>query len=327
MLKKLKITPIAAESFGVRSMCTLVETPDIAVLLDAGISLAPYRFSLLPHPLEFQAIAGLRRRIAEAANKAKVVTISHYHFDHHTPSYEDFLVNWTQDGETARQIYQDKAVIMKNPRKNINPSQRHRAWMFQQTGGKTASKLLLADDGEFHFGETTLRFSEAVPHGPEEAFLGWVVMAIVECDGEKFMHTSDVQGPMVARTAQIILGVKPDVLMVGGPPLYLGGFKVDDRQLDMGLRNLRRFVEDIPITIVEHHILRDEQWRQKVKLIVEAATIAKHKVVTAAEYAGKENSFLESRRRELYLEHPPSEEFKKWARLDSKEISHAKPPI
>ena len=53
-LSKIKVTPLAAESFGVRSMCTLVETPDVAVLLDAGVSLCPYRFSLPPHPIEVQ---------------------------------------------------------------------------------------------------------------------------------------------------------------------------------------------------------------------------------------------------------------------------------
>jgi predicted metallo-beta-lactamase superfamily hydrolase len=78
----IQVTPLAAESFGVRSMCTLVETPDVTVLLDGGISLAPYRFSLPPHPIEFQTIARLRKTIAEAADKAQVTTISHYHFDH-----------------------------------------------------------------------------------------------------------------------------------------------------------------------------------------------------------------------------------------------------
>ena len=68
------------------------ETPDVKVLLDAGISLCPYRFSLPPHPIEFQTIAKLRGRIAEAADTAEVVTISHYHFDHHTPSFEDWVV-------------------------------------------------------------------------------------------------------------------------------------------------------------------------------------------------------------------------------------------
>ncbi|MFA7079540.1 MAG: hypothetical protein WC203_01415, partial [Candidatus Bathyarchaeia archaeon] len=90
-LKQIRVTPLASESFGVRSMCTLVETPNVSLLLDAGISLCPYRFNLPPHPIEFQTINRLRRDIADAAEKADVVTISHYHFDHHTPSYADWI--------------------------------------------------------------------------------------------------------------------------------------------------------------------------------------------------------------------------------------------
>src|SRR3990170_1166289 len=93
-LKKIRVVPLAAESFGVRSMCTYVETPDVRLLLDAGVSLAPNRFGFFPHPKEYEAIAECRQRIAEAAEKVEVVTLSHYHFDHHTPSYEDWCYNW-----------------------------------------------------------------------------------------------------------------------------------------------------------------------------------------------------------------------------------------
>ena len=130
----------------------------------------------LPHPIEFQTITKLRKTIAEAADKAQVTTISHYHFDHHTPSFEDWVVNWTQDGETARQIYQNKTVLPKDPRENINASQRQRAWMFQKTGGKHAKTVESADGKTFTYGQTTLRFSEAVAHGSEDSMLGWVIM-------------------------------------------------------------------------------------------------------------------------------------------------------
>lgn len=171
-LKKIKVTPLAAESFGVRSMCTLVETPDLVILLDAGVSLCPYRFGLPPHPIEFQRIAHLRQVIAEAANKATITTISHYHFDHHTPSYTDWIVNWTDGSETARQIYQGKKVFIKNPKENINASQRQRALMFMKTGGKHANSLVEADDKTFQFGNTAIRFSGAMAHGVEGGILG-----------------------------------------------------------------------------------------------------------------------------------------------------------
>jgi predicted metallo-beta-lactamase superfamily hydrolase len=328
MLHKIKVTPLAAESFGVRSMCTLIETPDVAVLLDAGVSLCPYRFRLPPHPIEFKTIKRLRKRIAEAADKAEVVTISHYHFDHHTPSYEDWLCNWTEANETARQIYQDKTVLMKNPREKINASQRKRAWLFQKTGGKHAKALETADSKTFAFGkETVLRFSEAVFHGPDDSRLGWVVMALVEYRSERFMFAPDVQGPMSTRTLELIKAAKPQVIMIGGPPFYLGGFKVAEAQLQLGLKNLVAVVETAPLTILEHHALRGESWQQRTKKVYDTAAEMGHKVMTAAEFAGHENNFLESKRKTLYAENPPSKEFIRWMREGLTEKSSIKPPM
>ena len=328
MLNKIKVTPLAAESVGVRSMCTLVETPDVTVLLDAGVSLCPYRFRLPPHPIEFQTIKALRKSIAEAADKAEVVTISHYHFDHHTPSYEDWVVNWTEANETARQIYQDKRVLMKNPRDKINASQRQRAWLFQKTGGKHAKTLETADGKTFDFGkETVLRFSEAVPHGPEDSMLGWVVMTLVEYAGERFMFAPDIQGPMSTRTLELIEAAKPHAIMVGGPPFYLGGFKVSEAQLQLGLKNLTAIVETVPLTILEHHALRDESWRQRTEQVYAKSAEVGHKVMTAAEFAGHENNFLESKRKTLYVENPPPKEFEKWMREGLTEKNSTKPPL
>jgi predicted metallo-beta-lactamase superfamily hydrolase len=326
LLKSIRVTPLASESFGVRSMCTLVETPDVTVLLDAGISLCPYRFNLPPHPIEFQTIAPLRKTIAEAADKATVTTISHYHFDHHTPSFEDWVVNWTEDGETARQIYKDKIVLAKNPKEKINASQRQRAWMFQKTSGKHAKVLEAADGKTFNYGNTTMRFSEAVAHGSENSMLGWVIMTVIEHDEERFMFAPDIQGPMSTYTLELILAAKPTVIMLGGPPLYLGGFRVEMQQLEQGLRNLERTVEAVPLIILEHHALRDEAWRPKMHTVFQKATQTGHYIMTAAEYSGKENLFLESKRKQLYCDQPPSDEFKLWMKtLNDKKI--AKPPL
>ena len=307
-------------------MCTLVETPDVSVLLDAGVSLCPYRFNLPPHPIEFQTIARLRQVIAEAADKASITTISHYHFDHHTPSYEDWVVNWTEDGETARQIYQGKIVLAKNSKENINASQRQRAWMFQKTGGKHAKNVTSADGKSFTYGNTKLSFSEAVAHGSDNSGLGWVIMTTIEHGGERFMHAPDVQGPMSSQTTEFILAAKPTVIMVGGPPLYLAGFRVEEAQLAQGLRNLERIVEATPLVIVEHHALRDEFWRSKMEAVFQKAQATGHSVMTAAEYVGKENVFLESKRKQLFQDHPVSDEFKQWTKtLTGKKI--AKPPL
>jgi predicted metallo-beta-lactamase superfamily hydrolase len=325
-LNKIKVRPLASESLGVRSMCTSVETPNLVVMLDAGVSLCPWRFNLPPHPIEFQTINRLRQVIADVADKAAIITISHYHFDHHTPSYEDWVVNWTDSGETARQIYQDKIIYAKNPKENINASQRKRAWMFQKTGGKYAKSVEAADGKTFRFGSTKLSFSEAVPHGAEDGILGSVIMTIIEFEDERFMHAPDVQGPMSNRTTEMILATKPDVIMLGGPPLYLSKFRVTEQQLKQGVNNLMKIAEAVPIVILEHHILRDEFWRPKIEEVFQTAKEAGHSIVTAAEYSGKENLFLEAKRPLLYSSNPPSSKFMAWTKtLNEKKIG--KPPL
>ncbi|MDH5482307.1 MAG: hypothetical protein OEY22_05455 [Candidatus Bathyarchaeota archaeon] len=327
MPKHIKIVPLAAESLGVRSMCTYVESPDTKLLLDAGVSLCPNRFGLPPHPMEFKAIDECRRKIAEAAEKTEVTTISHYHFDHHTPSYEDWLCNWTARDETARQIYQEKTVLIKNPKENINYSQRRRGWVFQKTGGKHAKKLEIADGKTFIFGETEVKFSEPVFHGSENSFLGWVLMATIKFEDEKFMFAPDVQGPMSQHTLGIIKREKPKLIMIGGPPLYLAGFRVDEQQIQAALKGLEEVVKVAPCTLLEHHILREESWKEKAKSVLDKANETGHKVLTAAEYLEKENNFLESMRKKCFAENPPLKEFQKWMRANDDAKKHVKPPI
>jgi len=319
---------MAAESLGVRSMCTYVETPDVRIILDAGVSLCPLRFGLPPHPLEFKAIDEFRRKIADAASRVEIVTVSHYHFDHHTPSYEDWLCNWTVKDETAREIYEGKIVFIKNPKKCINYSQRRRAWMFQKTGGKYAKKLEIADGKSFIFGEnTTIRFSEPVFHGPENSALGWVLIATVQHEDEKFMFAPDVQGPMAKQTLKIILEEKPQLLMIGGPPLYLSGFRVGENQIQIGLTYFEEIVRTVQNIILDHHILRDRNWRQKIDGVFNIAKKIGCRILTAAEFLGKSNSFLEAERKRLFMENLPSKEFEKWMHKSDVEKKRHKPPV
>jgi len=326
MPTKIKVVPLAAESLGVRSMCTYVETPDVKILLDAGASLAPNRFGFPPHPREYEAMAECREKISKAAEKAEVVTLSHYHFDHHTPSYEDWCYNWSS-AEVARQIYEGKLVLIKSFRAVINFSQRRRGWMFTKTGGKYAKRLEVADGKTFEFGDTKLRFSDPVFHGSEYTPLGWVLMTTIESGDERVLFTSDVQGPMYDTALKAILAEKPQLIIVGGPPLYLAGFHVRDKDAERGMKNLEEVVKNVPTTILEHHILREERWRELSKPVFEAAAKAGHLVVTAAEYAGKENNLLEFRRRQLYEVEPPSLEFQRWMKLPSLKRKVTKPPV
>jgi predicted metallo-beta-lactamase superfamily hydrolase len=325
MLHNIKVVPLAAESLGVRSMCTYVETPDVRVLLDAGVSLGPNRFGFPPHPREYEALAECRKRVAEAADKAEVVTISHYHFDHHTPSYTDWCFNWSSE-EVARQIYDGKIVLAKSYRDKVNFSQRRRGWVFAKTGGKYAKKLEYADGKTFKFGRTKLTFSDPVFHGPEDSQLGWLLMTTIEYEDERFLFASDVQGPMHSPTLPVILSQKPQLVIIGGPPAYLAGL-VKPEDVQIGMQNLEDLVQEVSTTVLEHHLLREENWRELSKLIFDSASKKGNSVVTAAEFLKKNNNLLESRRKLLFETEPPSSEFEKWMKMPLEKRKLVKPPI
>jgi len=324
-MEEIRVTPLAFESIGVRSMCTLVETEDVRVLVDAGASVAP-RFSLMPHPREYAARNECRAKIREAAAKADVVTISHYHYDHHTPNYVD-TVYCGSSPEEARCIYAGKLVIAKDLKSHVNMSQRRRGWLFQRISRKFVKRFESADGRGFRFNETELRFSPPVPHGEENSELGWVLMLVVQRREEKVLHASDVQGPVSNATLEMILSEKPNLLIIGGQPLYLLGSRVSAETVERGFENLQRIVNSIPVTVLDHHIIRSEDWRDKARNVFEEAKKHRNVLVTAAEYVSRKDTPLECRRRTLYEEEPPNKDFLRWTRVPIAERKKTAPPI
>ncbi|MCS7119766.1 MAG: hypothetical protein RMJ07_05560 [Nitrososphaerota archaeon] len=323
---KIRVLPLAFESFGVRSMCTYVETGDLRILLDAGVALGPNRFGLPPHPKEYEALRERRNLILKFSGRSEIITVSHYHFDHHTPSYTDWANTWST-GKIAEKIYGGKVIFAKSYKSKVNASQRQRGWMFARTGGKNAARLEFADGRSFRFGETCIRFSEPVFHGREESELGWLLMVTIEYDGDRVLLAPDVQGPICQKTVDIILAETPRLAVIGGPPTYLTNFSEDVESFKSALMNLKILVSRIPTVILDHHILRDGGWREKIMPVFEAAESVGHRIVTAAEFLGENNRLLEASRKKLYEEEPPSKEFNDWLRLDPKKRRTVMPPI
>lgn len=306
-------------------MCTFIETPDVRILVDAGVALGP-RFRKLPHPQEYRARDQCRKQIREYAAKADVVVISHYHNDHHTPNYTESV--WLgSSAEESEEIYRDKVVLVKDIRNAINFNQRRRGWMFQRFVKRIGSKCEVADGKKYEFGATTVRISQPVPHGEDETELGWVLMSMIESEGERVLHASDVQGPMSKVTTRLILKEKPSILILGGPPLYLEGVRVEKASIQKGLENASRIAEVVPKIMFEHHVLRSENWEDETKTVFQTSAKAGHEIVTAAEYLGEPLRLLESRRERLYEEDPPSGEFLKWADLPREKRRLQAPPI
>ena len=125
-LKRIKWQPVWFDSLGAKSMCTLVETNDVCVLIDPGAAEMQPGF---PAPEERKAawLREARTAIKTAAQRADVVIITHYHYDHFT----DF----------DKELYSGKTLLAKNPNEYINDSQRGRALDFYDNISKSFGSI------------------------------------------------------------------------------------------------------------------------------------------------------------------------------------------
>jgi hypothetical protein len=275
-------------------MATFVETDDLKVLIDPGVALAPVRYGLEPHPLEWQRLDEAWEAIKQYAENADVLIVTHYHYDHHDPG--------------SPELYKNKTVFIKHPTQNINRSQQERAALFLEAIKGMPKKLEVADGKNFQLGKTFINFSKAVCHGTNPR-LGYVTEASIISNSEKFLYTSDVEGPSLEDQIGFILAEKPDVLFVDGPMTYMLGYRYSFKSLEISNNNLVKAIKETSLNtlVLDHHLLRDLEYRARIKPIYEAADKRGVKVVTAAEFCGRKIEMLEASRRELYAKYGETE--------------------
>ena len=278
----MKVIPIASDSLGVRSLSVYVEAPDCKILVDPSAALGPTRYGLPPAPEEFEALAKAKKEIRKIAEGCDALVISHYHYDHYDPT------------ET---FYSGKTLYAKDINASINKSQKQRGSDFA-TLVKDKCSLIYCDGKEFKRGKTTIRFSPPFPHGPAGVALGSVIMTTIESDGKKFLHASDVQGPVVGEAADYIIKEKPNIAVIDGPPTLFLGWKFSMKNLEDAQNNLLRIMENTEADIIlDHHLLRDLKYKER---FAKAYAAGAGRIKTFAEYLGKENNTLEAHRKELW---------------------------
>lgn len=283
----IRVTPVAYDSLGVRSMATLVETDDLTVFIDPAASLAPKRFGLPPHEEELRRLDELRKKITLRAKEADVIIITHYHYDHHDPR-----------GAVDLGIYDGKVVIIKDPKSNINVSQKIRSSRFLKVLGERPKKIVVGDNKEFRFSNTKIVLSPPVMHG-HDARLGYVIMVYIEHGGESVLFTSDVEGFLDEKSVRFASSLRPDIVLADGPPTYLAGYKVPADIVQRSLENTSRALcVSEPVLALDHHLIRDSGYLRYYEALLERCP--RLRVTEASRLAGLDPDPLENRRRELY---------------------------
>jgi len=283
---------LAADSMGVRSLATFIDICGVSVGLDLGAALAPRRYGLPPHPLEYkrleEALDNARRFIRES----DVIIVTHYHYDHYIR------------GEP--ELYYGKTLIVKSIERDINRSQRFRGYMFlKRSGLMDKARVLEGDGAKFVFGDLVVELSKPVWHGEPGSKVGKVLMVRLLCEDYNIIFTSDVQGPADPEALAVLRSwstPRPTMVILGGPPTYSAGILVSGDAVRRGLEGLERVIVDVrpEVLVVDHHLLRDISYSRYIERHVALARELNVNLVTAAEYEGKPVEQLEARRRELW---------------------------
>jgi hypothetical protein len=286
-LEEMKIEIVGAESLGVRGLCCLVSFDNRKVLIDPGVALGYVRHGLMPHPLQVVIGAAVRERIIYELTEATDVVFSHFHGDHvplaDANPYQLPLSAVSDSLGRCRLFGPDPSDLDDRQLKRRQDITEAAGVQIEIAGGTRRGPL---------------SFSPPMGHGERAGGRGTVMMTRIEAEGKVFVHASDIQ--LLERDAvDFIIAWKPDVVLAGGPPLYLSALSKALR--DAAWENALRLAEGVEKVILDHHLLR---CREGVLWLGALKRLFGDRVGCAADYMEVKRHFLEASRKELYTDMP-----------------------
>ena len=283
----MQIKILGTESLGVRGLSCLVEIGNQVILIDPGLALGYHRYGLLPHPAQVAVGERIREQILAALTQATDVVFSHYHGDH-VP-----LANpnpYQLDLKKAAPLMQDAHLWAKGL-EGLSPQMATRRSALTEALGR----VFLEVEGRCLGG---LCFSHSVPHGQHGSKLGKVMMTRIEDEDQVFVHASDIQF-LDEEPISLILDWEADVVLAGGPPLYLDFMGEELRK--KAWREILRLAAGVETLILDHHLLRSQEG---LDWLEELSTTTGRQVYCAADFMGTSRRLLEAQRENLYEEKP-----------------------
>jgi predicted metallo-beta-lactamase superfamily hydrolase len=258
-------------------MATYVECGDLRVLVDPGATVGMRRGAPPPGEEEWEALRRANDRISGYAVRADVVFVSHYHHDHFR--YDPAL-------------YAGRTVWAKDPQRMAGGPQPQRgAGVWQVLASRC--RLDAAEGRRLETAECVLVASPPLPHGLDGTPLGTVVALTVidRRTNARFVHASDVLGPLSPVAAAYIERERPSLLYLSGPPIAEEA-RLGRAVVETAIDHLLRIVDRTGCRVIlDHYALRDVRYRERLDRLW-----ATGHVVTAAGYLGLADTPLEARR-------------------------------
>ncbi len=277
---KVQVKYVAFDSFGVKSMCTLVKTPDITITIDPGASAESASFAL-PEPQREELLKEHLEACHEACVSSQAIVVSHYHLDHFL-ALRDFAT------------YGDKVLFAKSC-EDLPPKQAARAKRFHKSIDGLPEETIWADGRKFKFKRTEIAFSSPVWHGTHDAKPGAVIMTEIKRGKHKVLITSDVSGPTEKQTTDLICASKAQTVILDGYPTYQLGQFATDYNLVRSIVNICRILsmKELKILVVDHHMARDYRYPAFFRLAYEKAGKLRKECGTAAELLGRTSAVVQ----------------------------------
>jgi predicted metallo-beta-lactamase superfamily hydrolase len=283
----MHIEILGMESLGVRGLSCVVEVENRKIVIDPGLALGYRRYGLLPHPAQVAIGEQVRRKILSALKDATDVVMSHFHGDHvPLPNANPYQLR----AQRVAPLCRTTRFWAKGP-KGLSHNMVRRREALCQVLGRDLPNAEGQRDGP-------LAFSPPVPHGEPGSHLGTVMMTRIESEDTVFVHASDIQ-LLNGEAVSLILGWRPNIVLVGGPPLYLSWLSSKRRKV--AWENAQRLACHVDTLILDHHLLRCEEglsWLDRL------SSETGHRVICAADFMERPRCLLEARREQLYEEMP-----------------------
>ncbi len=272
---------VAFDSLGVKGMCTRIQTPDITITIDPGVSPQTEEFPL-PEEQRQRLWQIYQEEVLNSCVDSHAIVISHYHLDHITLLRE-------------AKIYSDKIIFAKSP-DDLPQKQQDTARRFFQTIDGLPREIIWADGRRFKFKKTEIGFSPALWHGEADAEPGRVIMTEVKRGRENILFTSDVAGLTDENTTTAIHAIKPRQAIIDGYPSFLHSAPATSPGFIKSIINLCRILAlpELNTLILDHHLARDYRYPALFKLVYAKAAKLKKNFGTAAEIAGGRSAVLKA---------------------------------
>jgi len=292
----LKIKPISSESFGVRSFCFKISTPDLCILLDPGCSLGPRTKLKNPHPLEFKRLYQMTDVILNESKNIVYIFISHFHHDHFKPNLEDNQYIYSNKS-IFESIFSNKIIFCKDPWNKINYNQKQRGLKFisdiQNKLNKNSQLHLIVENFKFlknqnaefeneigknlyklklnnikqiiSINNTNLIFPDEFLHGffKKNDKLIYVQPLIINYKDENFYFFSDVQGIGSFQDFEKVLKIKNLIdltiknLNYESPKSTIALSGPGRYGLNESILHLKYLIHEFNEIYIDHHLVRD----------------------------------------------------------------------